>query len=196
MPKRPNHILSDQERLFVDEYLIDLCQSHAARRAGYSAKSSGRMGSRLMKRPRVRAAIDEAMARRARRVEVDQDRVVQALAAVAFADPRKLFDETGALLPMDKLPDEAAALVAGMDIVAGTRDGGSESGGKAGHGGAYLAKIRIADRLKALELLGKHLGMFSDNPASADNDGEVPSIEVTFVGKDGKVLEMPGERRD
>jgi phage terminase small subunit len=178
----PNYVLTDRERRFVDEYLIDLNKSQAALRAGYGPKSPGSAARNVMKRPRVAAAIELAMARRAQRLEVDQDRVVQALAAVAFGDPRTLFDESGALLPLDKLPDEAAALVAGMDIVANLLDGGDKPVGRK----EYVAKIRIADRLKALELLGKHLGMFSDRPETTDGDGQPLMFTVSFI--------EPGER--
>ena len=174
MYRRPNHILSDRERRFVDEYLIDLNRTQAAARAGYSPRSSRELGMRLMKRPRVRDAVKRAMARRARRNEVDQDRVVLTLAAVAFGNPRVLFDDTGALLPLHRLPDEAAALIASLDIVANVRD----DGGKA----EYVAKIRTADRLKSLELLGRHLGLFDGTSEPADGDARPLAFEVTFVG--------------
>jgi phage terminase small subunit len=88
---------------------------------------------------------------------------------MAFGDPRTLLDKTGALLPLDRLPD-GAALVAGLEIVAGTRGG---------DGAAYMARFRAADRIRALELLGKHLGLFDDRPEPAE--GRVKSFEVTFV---------------
>ena len=127
---RPDHILTDRERRFVEEYLVDLNKTQAAIRSGYSARTVRSFVARVTKRPRVRAAIEQAMAERARRVEVDQDRVVQMLATAAFGNPRTLFDADGELLPMHKLSDAVTALAADLDIAARIKDGGRKSNKK------------------------------------------------------------------
>jgi hypothetical protein len=81
---------SDREALFVVEFLVDLNASAAARRAGYSAANAGLMGWKLTQRPRVRRAIDAALAERANRIKVAADDVVLRLWAIATADPREL----------------------------------------------------------------------------------------------------------
>lgn len=207
MPRRPNHLLSGLEQRFVEEYLIDLNKTQAAIRAGYSARSARSHVIQVVKRPHVRAAIDQAMAERARRVAFDHDRVIQALAVAAFGNPRTLFGEDGELLPMHELSDAVTALGANLDIVARIKDDGNgpsprPSGPASGRpkdrlrgfgraGGSikktdYVVKVRLPDRVKALELLGRHLGLFQDR---ADlSDGEPPAITVTFV--------RPGDGRD
>lgn len=69
---------------FVDEYLVDLNATQAAIRAGYSPKTAYSMGQRLLKDVEVQAAIQEARARREKRTEITQDRVVQEIADNAF----------------------------------------------------------------------------------------------------------------
>ena len=83
--------MTPRQHRFVEEYLVDLNATQAARRAGYSAKSAAGRGSRLLRNPAVAAAIEKAQDQRAARTQVSADRVVTELAKVAFGDPRRLF---------------------------------------------------------------------------------------------------------
>jgi phage terminase small subunit len=71
--------LPPKRQRFVDEYLIDLNETQAAVRAGFSKKSAAKQGHRLYTNVHVRAAIDKAMAERAERTKVTQDYVVQGI---------------------------------------------------------------------------------------------------------------------
>src|SRR2546425_13091038 len=75
--------LNPRQARFVEEYLIDLSATKAAERAGYSAKSAKLLGSRLLSRPAVAAAIHEARIRRSSLVEVRQGEVVRELQLIA-----------------------------------------------------------------------------------------------------------------
>ena len=85
---RVQHGLTFRQQRFVNEYLIDLNATQAASRAGYKAHSAKSQGSRLLTKGAVRAAIDRTKTVRNRRIEAQQDRVVQDLAEIAFADGR------------------------------------------------------------------------------------------------------------
>lgn len=127
-------------------------KTQAAIRAGYSPNSAGNIGSELMKKPEIRARIDKAIAERSRRTGVNADRVVRELARLAFVDPTQLVDfKSGKVLP-DASEDDRAAL-AGIKIK--KLDTGVER------------EVKIADKVKALELLGKHVGLF-DKGADTD----------------------------
>lgn len=76
--------LTAMRERFVDEYLVDLNATQAAIRAGYSPKTAYSMGQRLLKDVEVQAAVQEARARREKRTEITQDRVVQEIADNAF----------------------------------------------------------------------------------------------------------------
>jgi phage terminase small subunit len=147
--------LTARQRRFVEEYLIDLNATQAAIRAGYSEKNAFKIGARLVQKcTAVKDAIDAALAERSSRTAVTADRVVKELARVAFADPRAVFSwgPDGVLLrDSDELTDDEAAIVA---EVSETR---SETGGS--------IKGKLCDKIKALELLGRHLGMFTDKMA-------------------------------
>jgi phage terminase small subunit len=144
--------MTPKQRRFVEEYLIDLNATQAAARAGYSEKTAYAAGQRLLKN--VEAEINAALAERSARTGVSADRVVRELARVAFADPRAVFSwGPGGVVLRDSggLTEDEAAIVS---EVSETR---TETGGS--------IKAKLCDKVKALELLGRHLGMFNDKLA-------------------------------
>ena len=106
MAKKKERGLTPKQRRFVEEYLIDLNATAAARRAGYSEKTADRIGPELLGKTCVSNAIEAAQKKRSARTEVTQDRVILELARIAFLDPRKVFKwgpEGVTLLPSDGL---------------------------------------------------------------------------------------------
>lgn len=148
--------LTARQERFVETYLVDLNATQAAIRAGYAPKSAEVTGSQLLRNPKVAAAIDAVKQARSQRTQVTADRVVQQLARIAFGDIRKIFESTehGVRLRCpDEWPDEIVPLIAGIEVITVSRGEGMVE---------HVAKIRAADKLKALELLGRHLGMWND----------------------------------
>src|SRR5713226_8249305 len=151
-------------RRFVEEYLLDLNQTHAAIRAGYSPRSAASIASRLMEKLLVKDAIEKALAARTNRVQVSQDRVVQELLRVALADPAGAFDEKGNVLPIHQMPEDLRRAISGMDveeIFAGSGEDREQIG--------QVRKLRLWDKTKALELLARHIGMFPLGPQTNVN---------------------------
>lgn len=143
--------MTNKQKRFCEEYLIDLNATQAAIRAGYSAKSAHSIATENMQKPAVRARIDEALAARSKRTGVNADRVVRELARVAFVNPTDVINMDSATLKADATNDDTAAVASVKVKTIPTADGqGVER------------EIKMADKLKALELLGRHLGMFTD----------------------------------
>ena len=143
--------LSEQRQRFVDEYLIDLNGTQAAIRAGYSAKTAQEQSSRLLSNVMVQQAIAERMAERSRRTGVNQDRVVLELAKIAFVNIGDLIDlDNGSVLPNAKSDD--LACIESFKY--------KESDNE--YGGSVEREVKVGSKLKALELLGKQLGMWND----------------------------------
>lgn len=147
--------LTPKQQRFVDEYLVDLNATQAAIRAGYSEKGAEVRGSELLRVRKVAEAIAEGKQKRADRLEITQDRVLQELARIAFFDPRKLFTAAGNPIDIADLDDETAAVIAGLDIVVERTDEGRD-------GFSSVRKYKIADKLGALQAAMRHLGMFKD----------------------------------
>lgn len=171
--------LTPKQRKFVGEYLVDLNATRAAIRAGYSEKTANRIGSELLVKTCIREAIAAAQARREQRTEITADRVVAELAKIAFADPRDVMEwgPNGVILKDSAdLTEGQAASVAEVSETT-TKDGGS-------------LRLKKHDKVKALELLGRHLGMFTDkvkNEISGPDGGPVDQLfTVRFVAPKDK----------
>lgn len=140
--------MTKKQKRFCEEYLIDLNATQAAIRAGYSPDTAGAIGAENLTKPEIQRAVAQAMADRSRRTGVNAERVVLELAKVAFVNVGDVIDATDATLKEDAAPEDLAAIQSIK--VKDMGDMGIER------------EIRMADKLKALELLGRHLGMFND----------------------------------
>lgn len=142
---------SDKQEQFVQEYLIDLNATQAAIRAGYSVRSAQQLGSDLLSNHVVRARVDELLAERSRRTGVTQDRVIRELARLAFVNAPDVINLDEATVRDDASQDDTAA-IASVKVKRGYSETGSTT----------EREVRLHDKIKALELLGKHLGMYTD----------------------------------
>ena len=155
--------LTAKQKCFVEEYLIDLNATQAAIRAGYSPRTANNQINRLLVNAGIVKAIDKAIAERSRRTGVTQDRVIRELARIAFLDPIKVIDTLSGEVSDTASEDDRAAIV-GVRVKRSSFDNGE----------SVEREVKIADKIRALELLGRHLGMYSDR-ISVQFD-EVPRI--------------------
>jgi len=142
--------LSDKQQRFVDEYLIDLNATQAAIRAGYSVKTANEQGSQNLAKLSIQTAIAEKMAERSKRTGVNQDRVVLELAKIAFVKMTDIVDNQGRI--KSSASDDDLSCIESMKYKKSESDTGS----------MVEREVKISPKLKALELLGKHLGMWND----------------------------------
>ena len=146
--------LTEKQKLFVQEYLIDLNATQAAIRAGYKATKKDTfevIGYQLLQKTSVSEQIQLAMAERSRRTGINQDRVIQELARIAFVNPQNVINSEDASVRADASEDDLACI---QSVKVKTMDGDK--------GSSVEREVRLADKMRALELLGKHLGMFKD----------------------------------
>lgn len=142
--------MTKKQKIFADEYLIDLNATRAYKTAYPSVKkeeTARANGSRLLTNANVSKYIAERMQDRQKRTEITQDRVLEELAAIAFAMPTdyaEVKDGKVILKNTENLTEQQIRAIAGI------KDG------------KYGIEIKLNDKEKALELLGRHLGMFKD----------------------------------
>lgn len=167
--------MTDKQKIFADEYLIDLNATRAYRVAYPSVKkdeTAAQAGSRLLRNVKVQEYIDKRMKDRIRRTEITQDMVVRELAAIAFgraSDYARVIEkqavittETGKRIPLE---DEYGNPVMIKDVELVLTDRLTEDQKRALAGikqGKYGIEVASCDKVRALELLGRHLGMFKD----------------------------------
>jgi phage terminase small subunit len=89
--------LTPKQVRFVEEYLIDLNATAAAKRAGYSKRTAYAQGQRLLKNVEIAAAIQKAQKARSERTKIDQDWVIERLVGVyeASMEARPVCDKNG-----------------------------------------------------------------------------------------------------
>ncbi len=141
--------LTPKQRAFVAEYLVDLCATQAAIRAGYSAKTAEWIGPRLITESHVSAAIQEAMANREKRTLVTADAVITELAKIGFANMQDYVGESFSVQDIQGLTRDQAAAIQEITI-----DGDK-------------IRFRLADKRAALVDIGRHLGIFEKDNKQA-----------------------------
>ena len=165
--------ITDKQKAFVDEYMIDLNATRAYKIVYKTVKSdevAAAASTRLLRNVKVKEYLERRMKDREKRTEITQDKVLAELAKIAFANgsdfakviqktyKKELLDpETNAVLevkeihytavdvmPTDQVPKDKLAAIAGIKS---TKEG---------------IEVKMNDKVKALELIGRHLGMFND----------------------------------
>lgn len=186
--------LNDRQKRFCDEYLVDLNATQAAIRAGYTAKYANTNAFKLLQNTAIKEYIQQRQTERSERTEITQDMVLRELAIIAFSNAADyasvvekqatvevegtvvpLFDEEGnpqmyrtvePVLTSDLTEDQKKALA----VIKKGRDG---------------FEVKPYDKVRALELLGKHLGMFTEK---VDLTGQVSNPFAGLSTEDLKKL--------
>lgn len=152
--------LTAKQKLFCDEYLIDLNATQAAIRAGYSVDSAGDIGSENLKKPDIRARIEKAMAERSKRTGINAERVLIELAKIGLVNAADVINFNEATVSKEATREDLAA-VQSVKVKTMTGENGDMT----------EREVKLYDKTKALELLGKHLGLFKDK---LEIEGKVP----------------------
>ena len=148
-----------REKTFCQEYSIDQNGTRSAKAAGYAPKSAHVTASLLLRKPKIRAAIDAFLKKRADKLEITQEKVLGELAKMGFSNMLDYMrvDEDGAfVLDFSKLTREQAAAIQEytVDATGGTGDGERKQ--------VMRTRFKLADKTRNLELLGKNLNLFAD----------------------------------
>lgn len=140
----------NKQDLFVDEYLKDLNATQAYIRAGYKFKSenvAAASAAKILRNPKIQEKIQAEMAKREKRTEITQDRVLREIANLAFTDRTGIVNlkkNRVIIQDFEELTPEQRACVAGVKET------------------KYGIEVSFYNKEKALEMLGRHLGMFND----------------------------------
>lgn len=159
--------LTEKQKSFVDEYLIDLCATKAAIRAGYSKKTAKAQGCELLKNPKIKAAVARHRKARAERTGIDSDYVLHELATLAdtnMLDYIKVDKNGTASVDLSKLTRDQAKAIQEVTV--------DDIGGV-----ITRVKFKLVDKLRTLDLLGKHtkVGAFIDKTVH-DHTGTIEVV--------------------
>lgn len=170
--------LTAKQQRFVEEYLKDLNATQAAIRAGYSPRSAKQYADQMLSKPHIAAAVAAAQAARAKRTEVDVDYVVARMVEIDQMDVLDIMNDAMELKPVSEWPRVWRQYLSGFDL-AEMFEGRGEDRDMVG----ILKKIKWPDKIKNLELLGRHLGMFKDR-VEHSGPGGAPIQHVSIDTKE------------
>lgn len=172
--------LNQQQRLFVLEYLKDLNATQAAIRAGYSKKTAAEIGYENLRKPQIAEEIQKAMKRRANRLEISAERVLKEIAKVAFSDVRDVVtwdEETVKLTPSDQIDPDAAGAISEVS----QKVKQLKSAKKNEKASLVTYKVKMYDKMRALEMLARHLGLKAHGvPDPSPQVGEAAPPKMSF----------------
>lgn len=147
--------MNTRQQLFVLEYRKDLNATQAAIRAGYAKKGAEVTGSKLLRNPKVAAAVEKATARQLESAELSAVRVLEEMRRLGFSNVQDLFDANGDMIPIHKLTREQAACISSIEVVMKNATAGD---GKIDR----VLKFRMWDKRATLEMLGKHFALLTE----------------------------------
>ena len=163
--------LNAKQEAFCREYIIDLNATQAAIRAGYSERTAQEQSSRLLSNVIVSDRVAELMRERSSRVRIDADYVLNRLAEIDQMDVADILTEDGSLKPIKDWPKVWRTTLSGLDVmtVFNSEEATTES---------VLKKIKWPDKVKNLELLGKHVNVkaFAEKKQEGGNEDLAESI--------------------
>lgn len=161
--------LTAKQQRFVEEYLVDLNATQAAIRAGYSAATAHAIGHENLSKPEIATAITEAKAKRSTDTGIDAAWLLKRLADEALADVGDLYEADGRIKPVHEWPlIWRQGLVAGLEVET------------IGEGAGRLTKVKLSDRIKRIELIGKHI----DVQAFKDKIEHSGGVAITVLAED------------
>lgn len=161
--------LSKKRQRFVDEYLVDLNATQAATRAGYSAATANEQGARLLANASVAEAIAIANKKRQNETQINANYVLNRFVEIDQMDAADILDNDGAIKPVSQWPKIWRQMISGIDQIETKSDAGVMT---------VIKKIKWPDKIKNLELLGRHVFVGAFN------------TKVELTGKNGGPVEI------
>lgn len=176
--------LTAKQQRFVVEYLIDLNATQASIRAGYSKRTAGQIGDENLKKPQIAQAIKEAMDFRNQRTQINADYVLNRLVEIDQLDVLDILRDDMSFKPLSEWPKGWRQYLVGFDI-AEMFEGSGEDRSMVG----LMKKIKWPNKVKNLELLGKHVNV------NAFRDQVVVDVTHTLSQRMAKASERASKNR-
>lgn len=169
--------LTEKQKLFCEEYLVDLNATQAAIRAGYKSPNAYQIGAENLRKPQIQEYLQEKQQERSKRTEITADFVLKELAAIASTRitdvvnvlNRPIAMEDGSVInvPYVCVKNTAELTDAQKSAIASIKQ--TKNG----------VEIKMHDKVGTLKLIGDHLGMFApvkDAVEEYESDGFIEAL--------------------
>lgn len=144
--------LSKKQETFVKEYLVDLNATHAAIRAGYSEKTAKQIGFQNLRKDHIAIQVSAAMQKRSEETRIDSNYVLHRLTEIDQMDVLDILNNNGSVKSVSEWPKIWRQFISGFDVSEVFTGGGDDR-----ELSGLLKKIKWPDKIKNLELIGKHV---------------------------------------
>jgi phage terminase small subunit len=149
--------MTPKQDRFRAEYLANgLNATKAAIAAGYSEKTARQQGSRMLSNPEVSAAVSGKTTQLMEKLEITADMVLQEIGKLAFFDPIHLLNPDGSVKQIHEIDARHRVSIAGFEVCELFEGSGDQK-----HAYGLLKKVKLADKSKNLEMLGRYFKMFN-----------------------------------
>lgn len=198
--------LTPKQQRFVEEYLVDLNASAAARRAGYSERTAGSIGDENLKKPEIKAALQAAQADRARQTGISAERVLTEYRDLAFGDVRDVFMNVGEGLrirPVSEWPESLGRSISSIKIKQSLEKRRDDAGNDRFEP-MEVVEFKLHSKQAALHDLAQHLGLLKElhehtgkggGPIEAKHDHKhtIEADLAPYAAALGKILTEDGD---
>ncbi len=153
--------LTDKQEKFCQEYLIDLNATQAAIRAGYSEDTAKSIGSENLTKPDIQNRLAELKKSLSEKTGITQEMVLNELAKIGFSNIKDYMDGHLTMKNLNEVDENKGAAISSIKKTVSTYEGGE----------TVYTEFKLYDKIKSLELIGKHLGFFEkDNKQQGQNN--------------------------
>lgn len=157
--------MTDKQKRFCEEYLIDLNATQAAIRAGYSENTARQVGCENLSKPNIQEKVRELMDSRSGRTQITADRVLQEVAALAFTNMTDLVRSTsGQSIKLEDVKDLPVNVQAAIKKI---------------KTGQYGLEVELHNKDAALDKLMRHLGLYEK-----DNEQSKASVHLGLTNEE------------
>ncbi|PHR17920.1 MAG: terminase small subunit [Sphingopyxis sp.] len=178
MPK-----LYPKQKRFAEEYIKDLNGTEAAIRAGYSKRTAEQIAYQILQKPHVMEYIAKLQAERSKRTKIDADYVLQRLAEIDQMDFLDIMDDDMSLKAISQWPKVWRQYLSSFEL-AELFEGRGDDRKMIG----VLKKIKWPDKVRNLELLGKHVSI------NAFRDQVDVNVNVSLADRMAKARERASSK--
>ena len=150
---------NSRHEIFAREYVKDLNGKRAAIAVGYSAKTADAAASRLLSNVKVQTLVATLTKKHADKLDLSAEKVLSELSRMGFSnflDYVNITEEGDAFVDLSGLTQEQAAAIQEVTV-----NEYMEGKGKDGRK-VKRTKLKLVDKIRSLELLGKHLKLFTE----------------------------------
>ena len=165
-----------KREMFCREYIKDLNGTQAAIRSGYSEKTANRIASQLLSKLDIQSRIAEMQSVRVEEVRIDANYVLKRLIEIDQMDVLDIMNDNMSFRPLHEWPKVWRQYLSGVDLSEMFEGKGDER-----EMVGILKKIKWPDKVKNLELLGKHIGVgaFTEKVDHTSSDGSMSPAKPT-----------------